>query len=371
MKKNNFFINTVLFISSLLITFILLEFLVRLFLPQNIESPANFFSPDAILGWKLQPNLHRVFHSPDFETKLITNERGFRDKLHNYEKSNGTFRIVGLGDSFLFGWGVDFKDTVLFNLQKILALDGITTKKIETINLGVAGYNISQYYKILQLEGIKYKPDLVILFFYVDDWKEDSSYDYQGVTKDGFLHSQDRFSFDSIRSVLLPFRIFLKRNSQLYILVRDHFNATLKRKKIMAIPEIMLYRKDNDFFRRFSFTSSLIKEIRDFSEKNIGSRFIVCFIPDKIQVRESFRELVTKAYGINNNDYDWLQPQRIMANFCAENNIFLLDLTPAFSEREKNTPLYFSRVDIHWNKLGHLLAAEEICKYIRKRQIIR
>jgi hypothetical protein len=57
---------------------------------------------------------------------------------------------------------------------------------------------------------------------------------------------------------------------------------------------------------------------------------------------------------------------RLIADFAAENQIRLLDLTPIFQEEAgKGVELYYP-FDTHWNQLGHDLAAGSIDKYIEQ-----
>jgi hypothetical protein len=186
-----------------------MEILVRIFLPQRVESPLDCFSRDELLGWKLKLNYHKSYSYPDYEMDVVINERGFRDILHTYKRAPNSFRILGIGDSFLFGFGVNYNDNVLIQLQKLLNENDKSSQEVEVINSGVPAYNINQYYKILISECYKYKPDLVILFFYANDWVENARYEIKKVSSEGFLLSNEKFSYKSIKSFLLfPFEFF-------------------------------------------------------------------------------------------------------------------------------------------------------------------
>jgi len=50
---------------------------------------------------------------------------------------------------------------------------------------------------------------LVILFFYANDWVENARYEIKKVSSEGFLLSNEKFSYKSIKSFLLfPFEFF-------------------------------------------------------------------------------------------------------------------------------------------------------------------
>ena len=113
------------------------------------------------LGWKVKPNLR---DTEAFRGKpLSTNSRGLRGSVeHSYEKPPGVFRIVVLGDSFTFGEEVGDEETYSHYLQELLP-------QVEVLNLGVHGYGHDQMLLYLQEEGLRYKPDLVLLGFLTVD----------------------------------------------------------------------------------------------------------------------------------------------------------------------------------------------------------
>ncbi len=61
------------------------------------------------------------------------NSVGWRDREHDLEKPNGTVRILGLGDSYLWGQGVHLEDTLLARLEDRLDLEMVDVR-VEAIN---------------------------------------------------------------------------------------------------------------------------------------------------------------------------------------------------------------------------------------------
>ncbi len=116
---------------------------------------------NATLGWTLKPNLRDVdAYGGKF---LNTNAHGLRGSVeHGYEKPPGAFRIVVLGDSFTFGEGVGDEETYSHVLQELLP-------QVEVLNLGVHGYGHDQMLLYLKEEGLRYKPDLILLGFLTID----------------------------------------------------------------------------------------------------------------------------------------------------------------------------------------------------------
>ena len=66
------------------------------------EMTGHRYLYDPLLGWRNIPN----WKATTQRHKLTINSRGLRGPEHPYEKPRGTFRIMVLGDSFTWGYGV-------------------------------------------------------------------------------------------------------------------------------------------------------------------------------------------------------------------------------------------------------------------------
>lgn len=92
-----------------------------------------------------------------YEIEYLINSKGLRDSETTYEKPEGIFRIVLVGDSHTFGYGVPIEKHYSTLLEGYF-------KDVEVINMGVDGYGVDQELIYLQLEGFKYEPDLVLAY---------------------------------------------------------------------------------------------------------------------------------------------------------------------------------------------------------------
>jgi lysophospholipase L1-like esterase len=100
---------------------------------------------------------------------LRTNSRGYPGPDVEPGPHPATYRIVCMGDSSTFGWGVNTEDTYPVLLQAELSRRHPGTR-IEVVNLGVCGYSSFQGRILLEREGLKYEPDLVTLSYGSNDW---------------------------------------------------------------------------------------------------------------------------------------------------------------------------------------------------------
>jgi lysophospholipase L1-like esterase len=116
-------------------------------------------SPNGLLAYELRPNLKMNFGV----CRLRTNGAGMRDSLeYAAAREPGTVRILGLGDSGMFGWGVhqdrDYLSVIESNLNS--RARGV---RYEILNAAVPGYNTFQEVEALRYRGLDFRPDTVVL----------------------------------------------------------------------------------------------------------------------------------------------------------------------------------------------------------------
>ena len=121
-------------------------------------------SPDPRIIYEFKPDLEVTF----IEAPVTINGAGFRGPLYPHDKPPGTRRIVGLGDSFMFGHGVGDGDVYLRRLEDLLNRFAVDTR-FETINTAVPGYNTVMEVETLKTKGLAYLPDVVLIHFVGND----------------------------------------------------------------------------------------------------------------------------------------------------------------------------------------------------------
>lgn len=118
------------------------------------------------LGWRGQPHARgRVVHG-EMDYSIRLNSRGFRDPEREVAKRPGLTRILTLGDSVAWGWGVNQGERFTDLLEERLG------PKVEVLNLACPGYGTDQQYWTLVEIGLAYEPDLVLLCVVANDVHE-------------------------------------------------------------------------------------------------------------------------------------------------------------------------------------------------------
>lgn len=119
------------------------------------------------LVFELRPGLDMKFG----HRTVRTNRQGMRSDVdYTEEKPADTVRIVGLGDSGMFGWGVEQGEEYMAVLERLLneRQDG---RRYEVLNLGVPGYNTQLEVESLFHKGLKFNPDVVVLGWCINDFQ--------------------------------------------------------------------------------------------------------------------------------------------------------------------------------------------------------
>src|SRR5436853_3912457 len=104
-------------------------------------------------------NATRHFQTPEFSFTTTTNSLGFRDRDFSQNKKVKT-RVIALGDSFTYGWGVEVEDSWPRVLEQRLRASGLD---VELANLGKPGASPRDYADIADQSIPLLHPDVVIV----------------------------------------------------------------------------------------------------------------------------------------------------------------------------------------------------------------
>ncbi len=131
---------------------------------------------DRLIAWldlnlqpmRLPPSARYTLRRPEFTAEIVTNSLGFREPHLPSQKPAGTRRIVVVGDSFAFGYGVAEAEAFPRQLESVL-LDTDPGSRWEVINLGVPGADPVTYMYHLRETGLAYAPDVVVIAVMAND----------------------------------------------------------------------------------------------------------------------------------------------------------------------------------------------------------
>lgn len=159
-------------VASAVLAYLLVLLVARLASGQLGIHDREFRYENEIGMWQDDPELG-FFNQPEFSdycfgtVQVTTNAAGFRGQgATSVSKTGDELRIIGIGDSVMWGTCVDQSESFLGRLQARLASP---SRSVEVINAGVVGYSTLQEQLLLQRLLPEYSPDLVIVNFCEND----------------------------------------------------------------------------------------------------------------------------------------------------------------------------------------------------------
>ncbi len=313
-------------VCGLLLSLAILELGARTY--ARLTSQERTIIADDMLGWKLVPRSKHLYRKEEQAYLIAINSKGLRDVERSYEKPLGVFRIVVVGDSFVFGsGGVETSDRFTDILEK-------STKNVEVINMGVPAYGSDQEYLYLKTEGLKYHPDLIILCAFENDFRESFSTvsPSNGRPKGYFSTSGGQLLFHPP-----SFSLFYRLAQRSYL-----FGFTdLALKKVSKVygrpPDVLEPQERVETFRQ------LFIQARTLCLQN-GAQLVLVYFPFRGQKEKNVI-------------------QEVFDKLAAAQGIRTLDLMNRMQSADAERPAYFQK-DIHFNEYGHQVVAAALQEYL-------
>jgi hypothetical protein len=313
--------------------------------------------PDARRIWHYKAGYRQTYRTPEFTMAVRTN--GLRLRGAEWDAAAlapGTLRVLALGDSFTFGWGVSEEERFSDRLQAALAAPG---RPVVVVNAGHWSYTVDQELILLRELVPRLRPHLVVQGLYppgvvailAHQWERDGHGRLTACRNAGIRVDDEgalRFTNDYLERT--PFRSRVVSG-----VFRIWFNWRLSREAMvgdMALlnPAVTRYEP------AWRMTSEVIEETGRYL-RDEGVDWIAFSVPRDLQVSEAeWNDTYRKAASGVTLDPD-LPMRRFGASVAAGGGEWV-DLLPAF--RSRYAPNLYFGVDPHWTAEGHRLAAEEL-----------
>jgi hypothetical protein len=127
------------------------------------------YESDGSRIYRVRSNLDYIHKTSEYTAIYYTNAQGFRtdagQKATAVEKPRDTYRVMYLGPSFAFGWGVDFEQSYAYLISNALR---VPNKRIECINVGTPAQPMNYQLAWFEKQGYRYAPDLIVQTVYSD-----------------------------------------------------------------------------------------------------------------------------------------------------------------------------------------------------------
>jgi len=306
-----------------------------------------------ITAYRFKPNAESFTKHLEYEYSYSTNSHGFRD---SELLANPAYRIVGVGDSFTFGQGVENNDVYLNVAEREINVGN--ENQIEIVNAGIGGFNNEDAYNyVLEFnEEIDYDM-LVFAIFLGNDVVDNLQENPRKVNEDGCLvrvTNEEEKKQPTFREFLYQnFYVvrFFSRARQLEP-VNQFVVAIGLGSKGEDNPNFNLLRKEKDekSLKAIEKTKEILLQVKEFSQAN-EKKLLVLLIPSKYQVYDGIFQEDMKKYLAEENTVDNMEVNNILRSFFESNNIDYFDSTD--SMREFSSEMLYYEKDGHLNVLGH------------------
>jgi len=297
-----------------------------------------------------------------------------------FKKNKENVRVLGLGDSFavyLRDEGKNYHDF----LQKRFQMR--SQEAVEVVNAGMIGIGPGYYWHILKKYGDLFKPDVVIVGFFVgNDFEEGELF-----VRIGDLVVEP---YDSMKKFSKYYTFYQTR---LYKFLKTKFiryrEEQRRAKEKQQVPAEQMGVFSTESFLEVEKSRSWIfhKHNRQLLEKkwrecagpilNIkqwcdarGIKFLLVIFPSQFQVEEDLRGQVLSRYPEMAPDaLAVAYPNQLITQFCRTHDINCLDLLPLF-QAQGNKPSLYELKHTHWNAAGNQLAADTIFAYLEDHHLV-
>lgn len=315
-----------------------------------------------------------------------TNASGFRDRERAVERTSTSPRIVALGDSFAWGSGVTYDDTFITVLERQLQLERTGT---EVINLGASGFQPDEYLSVLTWQGLQYRPDLVLLNFYIgNDFLPSEGADmvvaglrWKVHINGNWVH--DHFSWDHwylFHDLTYAYKVGRARLRHATGSDQGIWDIQPGKRQPAAGPAftgwsaeyLRIVRSRGDqylrestptFESRWNMTRITLEE----TQRLLQSRHVpwaLVLIPAEEQVDGELRKVYLESIQVPQDRLDFEKPQQVLRDWAQSQGVPVIDLSEAFRAEVPRARLFIAN-DFHWNEAGHAVAAAAILPPLR------
>ncbi len=300
----------------------------------------------------LRPFFKGRLKSGEFDTEIVLDCLGFRSPVQAGAEMNGTpIHITLLGDSFMFGWGVELDSSFAGFLTDELSLQLL--RPVVVTNLAIPGTGQATHLKLMKTTP-RPEPDIVIAGLYVIDY-EASGNDLTDNLNDFYTHkNKPPASTGRTEKVglLRKTRRFLKQKSNLYRFFETRVGAILLAKFSGAMN---VRRDETTMEKAWHITDSLLVEINH-AAREYNAPLVLQYIPNVFDVSRNNNQVYRKLEEISGKNEIPIAPNPIHLFYQAHEDF--------------NLSTFYFVVDGHWREAAHRICAIKMAHYIIENNLL-
>jgi lysophospholipase L1-like esterase len=326
-RRPSALLNLIVLVIAILFCCIAMEVALRVIFAHSLD-----FSMEM---WKYAVKLKHPVANPDLSfahapnrsaflmgVPVSINSEGMRDREFLLEKPPDVYRVMMLGDSTTFGWGVRQEDTAAkFLERKLNAALPPGYNRVEVMNTGVGNYDTVQEVTYYETIGWEYHPDLVVLVFFINDPEP------VPVEKQGFLID---------RSYLIAFATNRIDGVMRHVGVRPDWKTYYA----------SLYDDDRPGFQ--ACKEALVSLAH--STRSHDAKLLVAILPE--------------LHQINGDSYPFKAAHQKIKDVMTAENVPVLELIDGLKDRGPEETLWVTALDDHPNAKANNLISDQLEQWI-------
>ncbi|MFP6640788.1 MAG: SGNH/GDSL hydrolase family protein [Myxococcota bacterium] len=331
------------------ISLVLMEIGSRFLFPAwaPVSGDRKFWQYDPELGWSGVPDAKGRMQSIDFSVDVSLNSDGLRDSEYPVKRVAGKKRMLLMGDSF--GWGFGVEQDEIF-IEQIEARN----EGWEIINASVSGYGTDQEYLYYVERGHRYQPDVVMLLFHAgNDFTNSASATQYWHNKPLFLLRGEELELSSVPvpGISLPQRLASYISANTYFLRMASSLVMKWRAAFTSAPSVL------ETGAPASGVSGKILQESDGVSRPLEAeeRIVRLMLALNRAVREDGGRLVVIGTPTRNEVFHDARFLDSGIHFFSLSNIF----------RDVEERVVFEH-DSHWNAAGHSILADDVERELRE-----
>lgn len=339
---------------------------------QSIPLPEELFGmlqPDAKLMWSLQPSITSDYAGQ--KNGYTTNRLGLRYREVSIRKNPGVFRILSLGESTTYGYGVADNETYSQQLEALLNASDPDID-FQVINAGVPAWSSFQSLIYLKEEGIKFEPDMVLFYHEFNDYLP-TSWRSSDTTEQLGLSMTDRQIYESLSGTLSR---TLLAHSAIFRFVQNRIENH-------RLNSVVGSQEEDDR----SFDLNLRVKLDDIgiptrlAESEDGSMATLdeSQLPRRVSSTERMQNLAEladfcKVNGIElviiHPSYRFTEPHDcLLTEFCSEHEVQMFDAHPSLHQLEYSLDDQFLD-NLHPTPPAHAKLAADLFQYLESNHLV-
>lgn len=321
--------------------------------------PPYLYQTNQPLGGFIRADFDGTYHTSNFVMHVRTNDQGLRNPAPA-DAATAARRVLVVGDSFTFGWGVNNDQTFVARLQDELHGDGIAV-----MGAGMPGFGTGQETLLMRQLAPGFRPNVVVLSFTLNDFLD--NFGRQGLfpIEDGRIGSNETLSRSKRIRVWIRQHVILVNPVWDFITIKrgkgDNAPAQFRDFASLIFEPPDAVRADSRYQLTLRYVDAFAAEAR-----SLGATPVIMVNGDRHVAVPADMERLRAESAPPGTTGDSRPFVALLDDDLRARGLAVIDTTPALAAASAQAPVYFAyHSDDHWNPRGHAVAADVVAGALR------